>query len=113
MQTHNKIENNNLIDPTTVVTKYLSVAMRVVLTGIILTLVIYYITEFINIPASDTILQVLEYSLFIIIISYPVVISLILFITYIINKNKRGVLLGAGILISLIVSFISAILVER
>ena len=113
MQTDNKIDSNNIVDPTTVVIKYLSVAMRVVLVGIILTLVIYYISEFINIPASDTVLAILEYSLFIIIISYPVVISTILLIIYIINKNKKGVLLGSGILISLIISFVSAILVER
>ncbi len=113
MQADNKINSNTVVDPTIVVIKYLSVAMRVVLVGIISTLVIYYISEFINVPVSDIILKILEYSLFIIIISYPVVISLLLLITYIINKNKSGVLLGSGILISLIISFISAILVEK
>ncbi len=113
MQTDNKINSNTVVDPTIVVIKYLRVAMRVVLVGIISTLVIYYISEFINVPASHIVLQVLEYSLFIVIISYPAVISLLLLITYIVNRNKRGVLLGSGILISLIISFVSAIIIER
>lgn len=109
-------ENNNNIkikDPTVMIIKYLNVAMKVVLIGILSILTLYYLSVFINIPSIESILKILEYILLTVIISFPIVVSTILLITYIINKNKKGVMLGSSILISLIISFVSAILVER
>lgn len=113
MQTSEKVNDIKIKDPSVMVIKYLRVATKVVLFGVILTLILYYISAFANITTGDNILKILQYAMLIVIISYPIVISTILLVTYIINKNKKGVLLGSSILISLIISFVSAILVER
>ena len=113
MQIPEKNNDIQIKDPTVIVVKYLNVVMKVLLAGILTMLALYYTSVFIEIPSINSILEVLKYILLAIIISFPVIVSAILLVTYIINKNKTGILLGSAILISLIVSAISAILVER
>ena len=113
MQIPEKNNDIQIKDPTVVVVQYLNIVMKVLLAGILSMLALYYTSVFINIPSINSILNVLKYILLAIIISFPVIVSTILLVIYIINKNKKGILLGSGILASLIISFISAILIER